>query len=311
MARQHVEGGTMAGAATTRERQRRALVGALAANGAFLVVELVAGVAFRSLALVADAAHMLADVAGLSVALVAQQLLYRPPTARHSFGLQRAEVLGAQANGLILVGASAWIVYEALRRLGEPLQVRGGGLLLVATLGLVVNLGAAAILHSVKEESLNIRGAMAHLLADAAGSVAAMLAGIAVVVWGADWVDPAVSIAVAGLVLWAALRLLRDATHVLLEGTPPHLDVGELESALLAHPQVEAVHHLHVWSLASDVASLSGHVVLRQDLSLHDAQLLGDELRARLADGFGIQHATLELECHACEPLSAPDVPPV
>ncbi len=111
--------------------------------------------------------------------------------------------------------------------------------------------------------------------------------------------------------LWAALRLLRDTTHVLLEGTPAHLDVEELEAALLAHPQVEAVHHLHVWSLASDVPSLSGHVVLRHDLSLHDAQLLGDQLRARLAERFGIQHATLELECHACEPLSELDVPPV
>ncbi|MBW3577918.1 MAG: cation diffusion facilitator family transporter [Actinobacteria bacterium] len=290
------------GVAGIRHRQRRALVVALVANGSFLVVEFVGGLLFRSLALLADAAHMLSDVAALTIALVAQRLIERPATNRHSFGLQRAEVLGAQANGLVLFAASAWILYEAVRRIGAPQEVRGGGLVAVAAAGLVVNLASAYALHRVRDHSLNIRGALAHLLADAVGSVGALLAGVAVVLWRANWVDPAVSMGVALLVLWSAYRLLRETTHVLLEGTPQHLDIDELQAAMLEHAGVEAVHHLHVWSIASDVPSLSAHVVLREELSLHDAQILGDELRARLENDFGIGHTTLELECHVCGP---------
>lgn len=292
-----------------RRRQEQALTVALAVNGVFLVVELVGGFLFNSLALLADAAHMLSDVAALAIALSAQLLLARPATRVHSYGLQRAEVLGAQLNGLILLGASMWITVEAAGRVGEPLEVRGGGLLTVASLGLVANLGSAALLRRAESGSLNIRGALLHLLLDAVGSVAAVVAGVAVLLWDADWADPAVSIVVAVLVLWSAWRLLREATHVLLEGSPRGLDIVEVEDALLAHPQVEAVHHLHVWSLASNVPALSAHVVIGEDASLHDAQLLGDELKAELGRRFDIMHATLELECHVCGPEAVGEAP--
>ena len=288
----------------SRSTQRRALWIALAANGGFLIAEVVGGVAFGSLALLADAAHMLSDVAGLAVALVAQRLLDRPATAKHSFGMQRAEVLGAQANGVTLLAVSGWIVFEALRRIGEPSDVAGGGVLVVATLGLAVNLVSALVLSRAQGSSLNMRGAFLHMVVDAAGSVAAITAGVGVLVWGADWVDPAASIVIAALVLWSAWGLLRDTAQVLLEGTPRGMDPASVEGALLAEPDVSAVHHLHLWNLASDVPALSAHVVLDGERSLHDAQASGDRLKSMLDDRFGIVHATLELECHPCDPAT-------
>lgn len=290
-------------------RQRRALVVALGLNAAFLVVELVGGIAFRSLALLADAAHMLSDVAALGIALAAHRLIDRPATEQHSFGFQRAEVVGAQVNGFILLAASGWIVYEALQRVGEEPQVVGGGLLAVASAGLAVNLVAAWVIHRVHEGSLNLRGALLHLLADALGSVGAIAAGVAVVVWGAGWADPVISVAIAGLVVWSAWRLLRETTHVLLEGAPRSLDVDEVRRAVASHPEVEDVHHVHVWSLGAGVTSMSAHVVVATDLPLHEAQVLSDALKDQLAERFDIDHATLEMECHICEP-EAEGTPP-
>ena len=290
--------------AGVRETQRRALWLALGANALFMVVEVAGGIAFHSLALLADAAHMLSDVVGLSIALVAQRLMVRPATARHSFGLQRAEVLGAQANALALLAVAGWIVVEAMRRIGEPADVAGLGLIVVATLGLAVNIGSAVVLARARSHgpNLNVRGAFLHMVADAAGSLGAIAAGVAVLAWSAEWVDPVVSIAIAALVLWAAWGLLRDATHVLLEGTPRGTSPADVERALSADDNVETVHHLHLWNLASDTPALSAHVVLRGEVTLHEAQARGDQLKQMLAERFGITHATLELECHACEP---------
>lgn len=286
---------------TDPDARRRALRAALGANAAFLVVEVVAGIATRSLALLADAAHMASDVAALLIALVAQHLLARPATDRHSYGLQRAEVLGAQANGIGLVAVAIWIVVEAVRRLDQPADVEGGALLLVAAVGLLVNLGSLVVLRRAAGESLNMRGAVLHMGLDALGSVGAMVAGAAALWWGADRVDPLVSIVVAALVLWSAWSLLRSTAHVLLEGTPRGVDPDAVADALLAEPDVEAVHHLHVWSLASDVPALSAHVVLGGEQTLHDAQEAAGRLRHLLEHDFGIAHVTLELECHPCD----------
>lgn len=286
----------------SRATQRRALWISLVANAGFMVAEVVGGIAFHSLALLADAAHMLSDVAGLGMALIAQQLVDRPASARHTYGLQRGEVLGAQANGLTLLAVAGWIAFEAIRRIGAPADVVGGGMLVVAALGLAVNVGSAVMLARAGGRSLNMRGAFVHMAVDAAGSVGAIAAGVAVVVWGAGWVDPAVSILIAALVLWSAWGLLRDTTRVLLEGTPKGLDPPIVEAALADAEGVETVHHLHLWNLASDVPALSAHVVLRGEVTLHQAQESGERLKTMLADGFGIEHATLELECHPCDP---------
>jgi cobalt-zinc-cadmium efflux system protein len=291
--------------AVSRMTQRRALWISLVANAGFMVAEVAGGLAFHSLALLADAAHMLSDVAGLAIALVAHRLVDRRATARHSYGLQRAEVLGALVNGLTLLAVAAWIIVEALRRIGEPADVVGRGLLVVATLGLAVNLGSAVLLARAQGHSLNMRGAFVHMAVDAAGSVAAIAAGVAVIGWQANWVDPLASILIALLVVWSAWGLLRDTVQVLLEGTPRGMDPGTVEDALAADDAVEAVHHLHLWNLASDTPALSAHVVLRGEVTLHDAQVNGDRLKTLLDERFGIAHATLELECHPCDP--APD----
>jgi len=289
-----------------RARQRRALWIALGANGAFLAVEIAGGLAFRSLVLLADAAHMASDVAGIAIALVAHSLMSRPASRRHTYGLQRADVLGAQANAVLLLVAAVWIIVEAVRRLGSPAAVEGAGLLAVAAAGLAVNVVSAVPLWRARGRNLNLQGAFVHMASDAAGSLAAIAAGVVVIVAGADRADPVASIVVAMLVVLAAGRLLRDATHVLLEGSPRHLDPVEIARALSEHPGVEAVHHLHVWDLASDTPALSAHVVLSDEPSLHDAQQRGEALKALLARRFGVAHATLELECHRCE---SPDLP--
>lgn len=284
-----------------RDAQRRALRWALLANAGFLVVEVVTGIATNSLALLADAAHMASDVVALVIALAAQRLLARPATGTHSYGMQRAEVLGAQANGIGLLVVAGWIVFEAVRRLGDPAHVAGGWLLVVALLGLAVNVASLVVLRRAAGQSLNMRGAVLHMGLDAAGSVGAAVAGAAALWWEADRVDPLVSILVAALVLWSAWSLLRSTAHVLLEGTPRGVDPDSVAAALLGEPDVEAVHHLHVWSLASDVPALSAHVVLGGERTLHEAQAAGGRLKHLLDDRFGITHATLELECHPCE----------
>jgi cobalt-zinc-cadmium efflux system protein len=283
-----------------RDRQRRVLWWVLAANGAFLVVEVVGGIVFSSLALLADAAHMATDVSGLAIALVAQTLLGRPSSRRHSYGLQRAEVLGAMANGILLVATAGWIMFEAVQRFGDEVEVEGGGLLVVATLGLLVNVVSAVLLARVRGRSLNLQGAFVHMLADAAGSVAAIGAGVAVVLADAYWVDAAASILIAVLVLWSSWGLLRDTVHVLLEGSPSEIDAERVLATIRATGVVDDVHHLHVWSLASDAPALSAHLVVDGSITMHEAQERGAVVRQALEDEFGVLHSTLELECHPC-----------
>jgi len=285
-----------------RSKRRGALWAALAANAALMAAEIAGGFAFHSLSLLTDAVHLLTDVSGLAIALLAIGLQARPITERHTFGLQRAEVLAAQANAFILIAVTIAIAVEAAQRLVTPVDVSGAGLAIVAAAGLAVNLGCARLLHEVAGKSLNMRGAFLHVALDAAGSLAALLAGLAIVLWDVPRADPIASLVIGALVLWAAWRLLVDTTHVLLEGTPEGLDPAGVERAIVDHDGVEGVHHLHLWSLASDVPALSAHVVLAGEMSLHDAQVRGDSVKAMLADRFGIDHATLELECHREHP---------
>ena len=287
--------------ASVRAGQRSALLAALVVNAAFLIAEIAGGIAFDSLALLADAAHLFTDVAALAIALVALTLTSRPSTARLTFGLERAEVLGALVNGLTLLAVSGWIVFEALQRIGDPADVDGAGVLVVAAVGIVINVVSAVLLVRSKGRSLNMRGALMHMVTDAIGLAGTFVAALAVVFWDATWADAAASLAIALLVVYSGFRLLADTVHVLLEGTPSGMDRTEIEATLMAEAGVDAVHHLHLWSLASDVPALSAHVVLAGEVSLHEAQQRGDELKHVLATKHGIVHVTLELECHACE----------
>ena len=273
---------------------------ALVANALFLAVEVVGGFAFGSLALLADAAHMATDVVALGVAYAALRITQRPPTDRHTFGFGRTEVLVAQGNGLLLFSGAIVVILEAIRRFGSPQDVSASGVLIVGAIGLIVNVVSAIALLRHAHGNMNMRGAFWHLFSDALGSVGVIIAGAGVALFHADWLDPAVSILISVLVIAAAWQLLRDASRVLLESVPANLDVAAVRAALSSGPGVEAVHHLHLWTTGSEHAALSAHVVLGGPLSLHDAQLRAGELKRMLADDFGIEHSTLEVECHAC-----------
>lgn len=281
--------------------QRRALWWALGLNGGFTVVEIGGAIAFGSLALFADAAHLASDVAGLAVALVAQSFATRPASARHTYGMRRAEVIGAQVNGVLLLATAGGIVVAAILRLGDATNVDGGGVLVVAFLGLLVNVIAALVIVRVQGSNLNLRGAALHLAADAVASVGAMIAGLGILFFDAQWLDPVMSIGIAVLVAWASIRLLAQATNVFLESVPRGFNVDVVEAAITAAPGVASVHHVHVWELGSESIALSAHVVLDDEPSLHEAQQRGDVLKATLERQFGVTHATLELECHDCD----------
>jgi cobalt-zinc-cadmium efflux system protein len=297
----HAHAAPSDGTATSHRSRMRALKIALVANGAFFVVQLIAGIAFGSLALIADSAHMASDVVALAIAILAQALSTRPASARNTYGMTRAEVLAAQANAVVLVVVSGWVVFEAVQRLSDPEPIDGLGVLVVGALGLLVNVVSAWVIARSAGQSLNLRGAFLHLASDAVGSIGVVIAGAVVLATGAEWVDPVVSILISILVVIAAWQLLRDATRVLLEAVPKGLDVDAVEQALVTAEGVEAVHHLHVWSIGSETAALSAHVVLAGELTLHQAQTKGHALKATLAQEFGIEHATLELECHTCD----------
>ncbi|CAN5690919.1 cation diffusion facilitator family transporter [soil metagenome] len=265
------------------------------------VVQVGGGLLFGSLALLADSAHQLVDVAALALALVAGRLATRPARGRNTYGWRRADVLGAQASAVLLLASSVWIAVEAADRLSDAPDINGPGVAVLGVAGLAVNGGSAWWLARVGGGGLNLRAAVAHLLADAAGSAGVLVAGLAMAVAGAAWVDGAVSAAIAVAVAVAAVVLLRDTTRILLEAAPAGVDLAAIEATLLAGADVKAVHHLHVWALGSDEPALSAHVVLDDATSLHDAQLRGDTLKLELSTRFGIDHATLELECHACD----------
>ncbi len=292
--------------------RRSALVVALVLNVGFFGLEIAGGVLLHSLALLADGVHMLSDVVALTIALGAASLASRPATGRHTFGLGRAEVLAALGNAAILLAATGWIGFVGAQRLiadSSTTAVDGGGVAIVAAIGLIINVASAIVLARSARGNLNMRGAYVHMATDALGSGAALVAGIGIVVWSAQWLDPIASIGVGAVTLVAGWRVLRDATHVLLDAAPQHLDTETVNAAILNIAQVTAVHHVHIWTIASDQSALSAHVVLAEELSLHDAQFVGAEIKAQLAHQFDITHTTLELECHDCGILSSADHP--
>jgi cobalt-zinc-cadmium efflux system protein len=268
----------------------------LGVNAVLLVVEFVGGIIFGSLALLADAAHLVSDVAGLGIALGAVLLTARPASARHSFGFARAEVLAAQVSALLLLAAGAWILFEGVSRLGEPVAVQGVGLAAVATLGLIINAGSAVVVHRATGQSLNMRASFVHLATDAAGSFGALVAGLAIWAWGWDSADTVVSMMTAVLVLWTGWGLLRESTHVLMEGTPRGINPEEVETAIREVSGVVDVHHLHLWNLASDVPAASAHIAVAGYPTLVEARRTAALVRSVLGERFALDHVTLEFE---------------
>jgi cobalt-zinc-cadmium efflux system protein len=279
------------------DSDERRLVVACALISAFMVAEVVVAFVVSSLALLADAGHMLTDAIALVMAIVAVRLARRPAHGRWTFGYARAEVLSAAVNGVTLLVVGAVVLVEAVRRLAQPTAVGGLPLVVVAGVGLAVNLVATVVLSGADRRSLNIAGAFAHVATDAAAFAATIVAGVVVLVTGAQRADPIAALFVVVLMARAAWSLLRDSGHVLLEGAPATVDLYQLRSHLLETPNVVAVHDLHVWTSGSRLPSVSAHVVVN-DACFADgrAPQLLDELQDCLVGHFDVEHSTFQLE---------------
>lgn len=275
----------------------RRLAAVLVLSAVFMLAEVVGGWVSGSLALLADAGHMVSDVASLALALVAMRIGARPPTTTHSFGLRRAEVLAALANGVALFVIAGVVLVEAYERLTEPGHIDGPLMLVVACGGLAVNVIGLAVLHAGRNESLNVRGAWLHVVGDFLGSVGAVVGGACIWLWGVDWADPVVSVLIAALIGVSAVRLLRDTLHVLMEGVPSHIDPKHVMAELSGLDDVASVHDLHLWSITSGRELLTAHVVLTDGA---DADRVLAHLNERLHERFGIEHSTLQLERQPC-----------
>ncbi len=276
-----------------------ALVGATAANTVLLVVQIIGAVAFGSLALLADSVHQASDVASLLMAVGIAAIVARPASRRYTFGFGRADALGGLAHALILVAGALLIVVEAIGRFGDEVSVDGGGVAALAAIGVVVNAGSARWLHSAGSHSLNMQGAVLHLVADTLGSVVVLASGLVILFTDANWIDPAASIIVAVLIVLSAARLLAAAIRVLLDGVPAGVDLVGLRDLILDDELVTDAHHLHVRSLDGETLSLTAHVMIETS-ELHEAQMVTGRLTNALSSE-GIGHVTLQAECHPCD----------
>jgi cobalt-zinc-cadmium efflux system protein len=274
----------------------------LGLTGAFMVVEAVGGWLSHSLALLADAGHMLTDVGALGLSLLTAWIARRPATARKTFGYLRWEILAALINGAALFGLAAWVVVEAVHRLGSRPEVHSGMLMAVAAVGLVANVVSLRLLHGAHEHSLNTRGAYLHILGDLLGSAGALAAGGIIAFTGWTPIDPILSIGLSLLILAGAWRLVKESTDVLLEAVPAHVDMTEVQRRMLAVPGVTAVHDLHVWTVTSGMTAMSGHAVVPA-LGEHPQAL--QAIRRAMAE-LGIGHVTIQLEreLEGCEDLA-------
>lgn len=272
---------------------RRSLAAALALILGLLAAELVVGIVAHSLALLADAGHMITDAAALALALVAAAVAGRPPGGSWTFGFRRVEILAALANGITLALVGIWIVYAAIHRLVSPPDVRGGLVLAVALAGVAVNLLAALLLAGPSRRSLNVRGAFLHVTTDLAAFAGTAIAGAVILATGWNRADPLASLLVAALIFWSSALLLRDSSRILLEVSPDETAPRDVARAMLAVPRVTEVHDLHVWTVSSGFPALSAHVLVEAEADCHEARR---ELAAMLSARFGLEHTTLQVE---------------
>lgn len=266
---------------------------ALGLTAAYMFAEAIGGWLVNSLALLADAGHMLTDVAALSLTLAAIWFAAKPATAKKTFGYYRLEILAAFVNGVALVLLSLFVIYEAYERWAEPPEIHGAALTAIAAGGLVINLICAWLLHGDHAHDLNMRGAWLHVVGDALGSVTAILAGVLIVAFGWFWADAVCSVLISLIIIFSAWNLIRESVNVLLEGTPAHINLKAVEEAIRETENVSDVHDLHVWTITSGMDALSVHII--HEKSVSQAELLKN-VRRRLHDEFGIDHLTIQME---------------
>lgn len=282
---------------TPAGKNKKRLVIVLALTTAYLVAEVVGGFLTGSLALLADAGHMLTDVAGLALALMAIQFAERPATPERTYGFYRVEILAALANSVVLIGISVYILYEAYQRFRNPPEVHSKAMLAVASIGLLINLVGIYLLRAASKESLNMKGAYYEVMSDLLTSIGVMVAAVVMLTTGWYYADPLISAGIGLFILPRTWMLLRDAVGVLLEGTPSDVNLASLRESIASVDGVASVHDLHVWSLTSGVNAMSVHAVLA-DHALHDEVLAA--VQKRVTHDFKIAHATVQVECQGC-----------
>lgn len=278
--------------------QRRVMI-ALVLTGTFMLVEVVGGIISGSLALLADAGHMLTDTMALSLAAMAFQVSKRPPGGNLTYGYQRFQILAAFVNGLSLLAVVGWILFEAVSRFFNPRDVMGETMLVVATAGLVINLVSFAVLHTGDKENLNIRGAALHVAGDLLGSIAAIAAAIIIIYTGWTPIDPILSVAVAALILKSAWSLVKRSAHILLEGAPEWLDVETMQERIVARVSgVGEIHHVHIWGLTPQQLMLTMHVSLDGPVESQSGVIR--DVKTFLQEEYGIGHSTIEVDVDGC-----------
>ena len=283
-----------------RADSRRRMWIALAINVVMLLAEAIGGVITGSLAVLADAGHVLSDVGSIALALFAARLAAMPAAGRRTFGYQRSEVMAALVNGLLLVAVSVVIAVEAVGRFSNPPAIEAGGVLGLGLLGLAGNLAATWVLARGQRQDINLEGALRHSAADALGSLGVILAGAFVLAGGSDIVDPIVSLLISGLVLASSWRLIKEPFDVLMESAPAGLDVEKMGAAICSVEGVRSVHDLHVWTVTSGFGAVAAHVVVARG---SDRDLIRRRLELTLDEGFGIEHTTLQMEEEADQVL--------
>jgi cobalt-zinc-cadmium efflux system protein len=275
------------------DHHHRRLRLALVLTGGYCVVEFVGGLLTHSLALLSDAGHMLSDVSAMGLSLFAAYIAMLPVTSQKTFGYYRAEILAAFLNGLALWLVAGVIFREAYYRFSAPPEVHGQGMLVIASIGLLVNLLTAWMLHDSHHTNLNVHGVFLHVLSDALGSVGTIIAGVLIIWTGKNWLDPVISIFIGVLVLISSFDLVRESVDILMQATPRHLDLVEIQTTLEAVPGVARVHDLHVWTLTSGLFTLTAHVVVN---GASDHHALLDALEQTIQQRYGIDHTTIQLE---------------
>ena len=272
---------------------KRALAVVLSFTLTYMFAEIIGGLITGSLALLADAAHMASDNVALALALFAFWLSSKPATPNRSFGYKRTEILAALFNGVTIVAISIWIFYEAIQRFQETPEILGGWMMIVAIIGLLVNLAGTLILTRSAGENLNMQGALRHVLADLLGSVGVIVAAMVILLTGWRYADPLISVFIGVLVLFSSYKLLRDSVSILMEGSPPGIDAAEIGNRLAGAAGVEEVHDLHVWTITSGFPALAAHVLVGVEEDCHARR---QELEELLEDEYGIEHTTLQID---------------
>jgi len=269
-------------------------------NIIFTLVEIVGGIISNSLSLLSDALHNLADSSAIFVAYIAHLISKRKPTAHKTFGFRRFEILAAFLNSVLLIGICLYLFVEAYRRFVNPEPIKGLVMLIVAVLGLLANLASVFILQRDKSKNLNVKAAYLHLMGDTLSSVAVIIGGIFIWLFEIYWLDPVITVAVSIYIIWHTWHVLKESLDILMQGTPPGIEIEDIKAFMETDPRIRNVHHIHLWRLDDQRLHLEAHVIVVKDIMVSEAGKLRDEWVDRLQDKFGITHTTLQIEYDTC-----------